>query len=243
MNSQTTESHIFVVSVVLYQDYRRRYPVFEAHECVCGYSQSLNGAEKLMHDVVSKDNAQPVYCYYIREIGLETVILDWNGNGRLSERVYDAEGVLLDARLSGWNDAYIGRDPKTIRFACGDIVEAYFPYQNQVILGYVMELPPTKDELRSWVERDKKFASDDMPVTRDASDDTYMFMQDDKGGHEHQDALYVFKPHFPIPKPTLERLKKQYRRYLERYANKYFHKPLTNDERSWLKAHNVDIEP
>ena len=153
------------------------------------------------------------------------------------------DGVLLDARLSGWNDAYIGRDPKTIRFACGDIVEAYFPYQNQVILGYVMELPPTKDELRSWVERDKKFASDDMPVTRDASDDTYMFMQDDKGGHEHQDALYVFKPHFPIPKPTLERLKKQYRRYLERYANKYFHKPLTNDERSWLKAHNVDIEP
>ena len=75
-------------------------------------------------------------------------------------------------------------------------MEAYFPYQNQVILGFVMETPPTKEQLRPWIGQGR----------RDVSEDSYMFMKDDKGGHDHQDALYIFKPHFPIPKPTIERL-------------------------------------
>ena len=245
MNSQTTENHIFVVSVVLYQDYRRRYPVFEAHECVCGYSQSLDGAEKLMRDELSKDYPQPVYCFYIRETSLEKNIHDWPGNGRLSERVYDADGHLLDKRLICWKEEFYGRDPNNLRFACGDIVEAYDPHNRSITLGFVMEIPPTKKEI---LESNAYFSSlEDPPIGEhyhDATDDCYMFMIDDNGkNHEHWDALYVFKPHFPIPKPTLERLKRQYRRYLERYADKYFHKPLTEDERDWLKAHHVDIEP
>ena len=232
MNSPTNEKSLFIISVVLYQDYRRRYPVFKAHEYVCGYSYTLEGAENMMHDELSKDHTEPVYCFYIREKSMEKNFHNCFGEGRLSERVYDAEGVLLDKRLISWEDAYIGRDPETIRFDCGDIVEAYFPSQNQVILGFVMETPPTKAELRPWIGTD----------TRDVSEDSYMFMKDDKGTHVHQDALYIFKPHFPIPKPTLERLKRQYRHYLEQYAYRFFHKPLKDEERAWLKAHNMDVD-
>ena len=244
MNSHEIEKHIFIVSVVLYQDYCRRYPAFEALEWPCGYSHSLEGAEKLMHDELSKDYTQPVYCFYIREKSMENNFHDLPGDGRLSEHVYDADGVLLDKRIISWDEEYIGRDPEEIRFACGDIVEAYEPYNRRVTLGFIMELPPTKAEI---IETNAYYATlEDPPIGKhyhDASDDCYMFMTDDNWkSHEHLDALYIFKPHFSIPKRTEERLKRQYNCYLKRYADKYFHKPLTDSERVWLKAHNVDIE-
>lgn len=246
MNSQTNERHIFVVSVVLYQDYRRRYPIFSAHEHVCGYSHSLEGAENLMHNAIaiSKDCRDPVYCFYIREKSMEKCFHDSFGEGRLSERVYDADGCILDKRLICWNEEFYGRDPEEIRFVCGDIVEAYDAYNHRVTLGFIMELPSTKEEI---LECNAYFATLDEPLIgehyHDATDDCYMFMIDDNGkNHEHWDALYVFKPHFPIPRATAERLKRQYRRYLEKYADRYFHKPMTDDERAWLKAHNMEID-
>ena len=244
IGSQTNYKHIFIVSVVLYQDYRRRYPTFEACECVCGYSNSLKGAEKLMHDEISRDDTEPVYCFYIREKSIEMDIRCVPGNGRLSERVYDAKGRLLDKRMISWNEAYDGRDPEDIRFACGDIVEAYDSKNQSVTLGFIMEIPPTKEEIS---KQNADYSSmKELPIGEhyhDASDDCYMFMTDDSGNHVHLDALYVFEPHFPIPKPTLERLKRQYRHYLEQYADRYFHEPLTDNERAWLKVHKVDIEP
>ena len=243
MDSQTNAKHIFIVSVVLYQDYRRRYPTFEARECVCGYSNSLKNAEKLMHDEIFRDDTEPVYCFYIREKRLDCNLHHTPGNGRLSERVYDAKGNLLDKRLFSWEEEYEGRDPEDIRFDCGDIVEAYDSKNRSVSLGFIMEQPPTKEEIRKQNAHDSSLKEPPSGEHyHDASDDCYMFMTDDSGNHEHLDALYVFKPHFPIPKPTLERIKRQYRRYLEKYADNFFHKPLTDSERTWLKVHNVDIE-
>jgi len=239
MNLQTNYKHIFIVSVVLYQDYRRRYPTFDAREYVCGYSLSLEGAEKLMHDEILSDCADPLYCFYIRENSIEMDIRCVRGNGRLSERVYDAGGNLLDKRLFSWENEYEGRDPEDIRFDCGDIVEAYDSKNRSVSLGFIMEQPPTKEEIREQNAHDSSLKEPPSGEHyHDASDDCYMFMTDDSGNHVHLDALYVFKPHFPIPKPTLERLKRQYRHYLEQYADKYFHKPLTDSERTWLKVHN-----
>ena len=243
MDSQANERHIFEVSVVLYQNYRRRYPTFGAREWVIGYSKSLKGAEKLMNDEIFRNDTKSMYCFYIREKCIEKNLHHTLGNGRLSERVYDINGHLLDKRMISWNDAYEGRDPKNIHFSCGDIVEAYNSNNQSVTLGFIMELPPTKEEIN---KQNAKYSSLENPPTgeyyHDASDDCYMFMTDDSGNHVHLDALYIFKPHFPIPKPTFERLKRQYRRYLEKYADKYFHKPLTDDELQWLQMHKVDIK-
>lgn len=200
----------FVVSFVSY--YQHRYPEFRTYEMVCGYSDSLDGAEHLMHQFIDNGD-EIVFCFYIREEPVNTLCIGrtLKCKGALSERVYDAGGNLLDSR--GRCDEFNGRVADKIRFKPGDIVEVYDDCSHSVYLGFVMEVPM----LIESVNEIKAQCKENGELFRlDCSDDQYMIMRDDSGMHWHIMSQYLFKPHFVIPKPTFNRLQRQYLKQREK---------------------------
>ena len=217
---------IFSVHAVRYSNGDRRYLEREVHIVNYGYSDSLEGAEELMHQVIERWDYD-LFCFYIREDPMNRLRADLyqNVQGELSERVYDADGILLDSR--GHVKEFNGRNLEMIRFKLGDIVEVYNGYQKSY-LGYVMEVPMTMDDVKK------------NNLHLDYSDDQYMIKTDETIDHEHINSLYVFKPHFKVPKPIIVRLKKSYKTYIMDYVKKWFKKPLEDWQKDWMQAHGMN---
>lgn len=226
MSKGASMNSIFSVQAVRYSYGARRYLEREVYVDHYGYSDSLEGAEMLMHQVIEKWDYD-LFCFYIREDPINRLRIDLYQDiqGELSERVYDAEGNLLDTR-EHVNEFY-GRNPETIRFKPGDIVEVYDGYKKSY-LGYVMEVPITMDD----ANKNK--------LHMDYSDDSYMIKTDETFDHEHIKSLYVFYPHFNVPKPIIERFRRNYRSYIRGYVKKWFKKPLEDWQKDWMQEHGMN---
>ena len=226
---------IFSLNVVRYS-YSHRYLEYKVYEESWGYADSLEGAEKLMHQVI-KAHDYDLFCFYIREEPVNRLRCEKFENvyGELSERVYDANGKLLDSR--GVCYEFNGREPDAIRFKPGDLVEVYNG-NGKVYLGFVMEVPSSKESVDNI--RGSNRSKENKGCGLDYSDDQYMIKTNDTFDHAHINSLYVFKPHFKIPKPTYERLKRQYRNYIKNYVKEWFHHPPLEWEEDWMRNHGMD---
>ena len=221
---------IFSVDAVRYNSYgdERRYLEREVYVNNYGYAESLKEAEKIMHQVIKNWNYD-LFCFYIREDPINRLRIKHYQDiqGELSEHVYDAEGHLLDSR--GHVKEFNGRAPETIRFKHGDIVEVYNGYKKSY-LGYVMEVPLSIDDVKT----------NKLSGLLDYSDDQYMIKTDDTFDHDHVNSLYVFKPHFKVPTPIIERFKNNYKSYLRDYVNKWFDNPPTAGQLDWMRKHEMN---
>lgn len=124
---------IFAVSEIdlayLPKTRKSRYPSFKVYRRVIGYSDSLDGAEKLMRKAITHAyDKDEIYCFHINEHLLD-VCEDECPEG-ISWRLYNHEGNLIDQT---WFESrttdnqlslkYRGRPKTSVRFKAGDIVE------------------------------------------------------------------------------------------------------------------------
>lgn len=199
------------------------YPMYKVRTYSRAFATTLEEAERLMHQDIlyrkkikeSDDWMQEVFCYYISEKPLD--MMHFKGE-YLSQRMYDAEGSLIDKSLccTGFktyspnicnmseydrneNETFHGRPEEQIRFHKGDIVEIL--RGNEVKLAIVVGTPLTTEWI--WKKRQElqeKLGSEVMPYEFDTSDDSYTVV-DGPGYeyHDHVSAMQVFAPHSPIP--------------------------------------------
>ncbi len=199
------------------------YPQYKVRTYSRAFATTLEEAERLMHQDIlyrkkikeTDDWMQEVFCYYISEKPLD--IMHFKGE-YLSQRMYDAEGSLIDKSFCGTgfrtyspnicdiseydrnkDETFHGRPEELIRFHKGDIVEVLRGHE--VKLAIVVGTPLTTEWI--WKKRqeiEEKLGSEVMPYEYDTSDDSYTVI-DGPGYeyHDHVSAMQVFAPHHPIP--------------------------------------------
>ena len=152
---------------------------------ILGHYSSLKKAE----EAILKNNAETydatdIFAYMVKEIAVDGDVGDvrW-----LSVRSYDTNGNLIDQCLQNYNlvNLFKGRQPETIRFHVGDIVEVL---EGHYLFAAIIEaLPPTPE--------------DHFPVL-DAEDDCYLVLPlDDR----HIDHLHIVPTHTFRLNRTLEK--------------------------------------
>lgn len=126
---------------------------------ILGHYSSLGNALDAIHRN-NKETYEPddIYAYLIKEVAVDGEVGE---SDCLSIRSYDAKGTLVDECLQNYNLAnqYEGRNPDTIRFRVGDIVEVLEGHR--LYSAIVAALPPTP--------------ADNIPIL-DAMDDCYMVL-------------------------------------------------------------------
>lgn len=207
------------------------YPIYQVRTYSRAYATTLEDAERLMRQDIlyrkrqkeTDDWMQDVFCYYISEKPLGIML----SNGEyLSQRMYDAEGSLIDTSLcsTGFrtyspnicnmseydrneDETFHGRPEEQIRFHKGDLVEVLMGHE--VKLAVVVGTPPTTE----WISKKRKEIQDRMgskvmPFEFDISDDSYTVI-DGPGYdyHDHVSTMQVFAPHYPIPHDIHEKYK------------------------------------
>lgn len=119
-------------------------------------------------------DAEDIFAYIVKEIAVDGDVGDirW-----LSVRSYDTSGNLIDQCLQDYNlvNQFEGRQPETIRFHVGDIVEVLEGHH--LFAAIIEALPPTPE--------------DHFPVL-DAEDDCYLVLPLDD---HHIDHLHIAPTH------------------------------------------------
>ena len=147
----------------------------DASTGILGHYSSLKKAVK----VIPKNNnetydAEDIFAYMVKEIAVDGDVGDirW-----LSVRSYDTSGNLIDQCLQDYNlvNQFEGRQPETIRFHVGDIVEVLEGHH--LFAAIIEALPPTPE--------------DHFPVL-DAEDDCYLVLPLDD---HHIDHLHIAPTH------------------------------------------------
>lgn len=226
---------IFLLEVIETEDLEdgklSHYPKYKVSTYSLAYAKTLEDAERLMfQDILYRkrqketdDWMRDVFCYYISEKPLGIML----SNGEyLSQRMYDAEGSLIDKSLccTGFgtynpsicnqpeydrhnDETFYGRSEEQIRFHKGDIVEVLRGHE--VRLAVVVGTPPTTE----WISKKRKEIQDRMgskvmPFDFDSFDDSYTAI-DGPGYdyHEHVSTMQVFAPHYSIPHDIQEKYK------------------------------------
>ena len=111
---------------------------------IVGHYSSL---EKVMEAMLKNGSeawdAEEIMAYMVKEIAVDGEIgeVSW-----LSVRTYDTQGVLIDQCLQDYNlcNQFEGRNPETIRFKIGDIVEVL--EGRRLYTAIVAALPPTPED-------------------------------------------------------------------------------------------------
>lgn len=201
---------LFVLQVYTYQTWRRRYPRYRISADPTYYCHTLTEAEELLSQLVlNKDGKgelwlpDNVHHFTINEYPYGCIAY------YISSRLYDPDGNLIDRSLcsgDAQNGDFHGRPEEMMRFGHGDIVEVMG--LDEVVLGFVVSCPVD-------IKRAELLNSD--RPTLDDTDDTYTIMTTSEymESHEHVHALALFRPMFPIPKPTLNRLQKAYDKFIK----------------------------
>ena len=159
---------------------------------ILGHYSSLEKAKEAMAKNGREAwDAEEIMAYMVKEIAVDREIgeVSW-----LSVRTYDAQGTLIDQCLQDYNlcNQFEGRNPETIRFEVGDIVEVL--EGRRLYTAIVAALPPTPE--------------DHFPVL-DALDDCYLVLPLDAGGieHLHIPPTHTFALQHPIEGEGLEYLR------------------------------------
>jgi hypothetical protein len=135
------------------EDYRNK-PGFSILGTDIGYFETLAKAEKRIRQIAA-ENRRGLYGFVVREKALGYVV---SGMNNVSVRRYLKDGTLWQActtsgiifcdrkNMELGDSGFYGRDPKTIRFKEGDIVE--IAYEEFVELAIVWQTPATKEQMK-----------------------------------------------------------------------------------------------
>ena len=155
----------------------------DASYSILGYYSTLDKALDAMR-LNNKDAFDPdyIYAYLIKELAVDGEIGETDC---LSVRSYNPQGKPVDECLQDYNLAnqFEGRNPETIRFKIGDIVEVL--EGRRLYTAIVAAVPPTQE--------------DHFPVL-DALDDCYMVLPLDFKpiGHLHIAPTHTFPLRHPL---------------------------------------------
>ena len=145
-------------------------PGFELYEWERGYYQNLRDAEKRIRQL-AKNKQGNIHSFLIEERPMDFPLI---ASARLSSRRYLKNGVLWQVsevssvRFKGQkrcrlgDTCFHGRDPKTILFEEGDIVELVFG--DFVELAIVRKMPATVEQIEKFCERKRLRKWDERPV-------------------------------------------------------------------------------
>lgn len=206
---------------------RQLYPKYMVSDYASGFATTLTEAEDMVRRDVAWWKAQEyrigVYCYFITEKPMGMMAYDGE---TLSERVYDAEGNLINRTFCSSSFCYYtdndklaemqqdeifrGRPEEAIGFRRGDIVEVLSG--NEVNLAIVVGTPLTTEFVwqKNQSTQDKHGLDE---IAYDESDDSYTVIEGPGYEyHRHVSAMRVFTPHSHVP----VRIERRFKGYLEK---------------------------
>lgn len=206
---------LFELTVYTYQEWRRRYPRYSISKYGTYYCHTLVEAEDLLRQLIlNKDNygdlwiPENIHHFTINEYPYGNMAYF------ITSRIYDYEGDLVDQSLcpsNCKNGEFHGRPEEMVRFEQGDIVEMMLG--DEIELGFVVGCPvDTK-----WAE----LVNSEHPLFDDTDDSYVILTTSDYGSHNHVQSLDVFRPMFPIPNPTLNRLQNAFEKFVENEAQHF----------------------
>ncbi len=204
-------------------------PGFRIFESKTAYCQSLAEAEKHIHE---KIKIKDIYGFVVEEKPLDYTIQPFD---RISIRRYLKDGSLWqksevsnirkkigdDCDLGDFG--FYGRDPKTIPFKEGDIVEVV---ENDFVhLAIIWSLPATIEDLEEdWADYKNAKDKTELDIYPDESDDVYytvntMYYDTEKGhiGCEYtwSAVVEVLPPSLPVPKKLETELREKFKTHYE----------------------------
>ena len=187
---------------------RPHYPAYKVEYLKVGSATSFGSAEEVKMKIIAEDSISNIRGFRINEVPLDCFCLE---RECLRSYLYDSDGTRIDERLfpammvDGDYGIYPGRKPEETRFKEGDIVEVCC--WDEMRLGVVVGLPVS-------FERALQINSNPKGFHLDYTDDSYVIIYDCSSGHDHVDALDLFKPKFKMHPAVEKRLQKAYRDYL-----------------------------
>jgi len=204
------QNSIFLVQALLDRSPRKiHYRSFPVKTEIIGYSPALDDAQNLLAGSVAErdDNFSRIHSYTILELPQDK---DLFMHISLAKYIYDSKGRLLESRTIS-NDCeddcvFEGRDPETLRFKPGDIVEVHDECENIIRLGVIVGLPPTKE----WAA-----ARNTSSFHLDDSDDSYWVVYPDNPlSNLDCSPANVYAPVLPIHQNVIRTLEKTYQTFV-----------------------------
>ena len=211
---------IYILRAYLINKQSEKHPYIKLKKGVRGYYSSLRKAEKVIKEIVKeyeRNQKFAPYAFHVAEIPWGKTFDELI----ISERLYGADGVLLDktARSEGSLDdykkfpnaisRYPGRTPDQIRFKVGDIVEILFPRECSAKLMIVGRVPFGPERVKE-LENDPEDPSTDIP--------------DEYACYDPLDGKrFYYYPPTRMMAPTFlleESVKETYRKYMAEAAEK-----------------------
>lgn len=199
------------------------YPFFHLYPQTLGFFDFLETAESALLEVIPTLNYIP-YCFYINEFPKDCCfdVTDLSDEA-FTRRLYGADGRLLEKSVccsvlhDSWKDygVFRGREPETIRFRVGDIVE--FRDGCEVRLGVVTASVPTIKQCYETYQSNS--IEDGTDSLLDNTDDQYTILDITDGQHTHVSPLNVMAPAFPVSGDLKTECNKLYNNYLEKRNN------------------------
>lgn len=209
-----TQDRLFILRYYTYETYRRRYPKYSIYKGQEVYCHSLEDAEAMMRRCLEPEKEfwfpNNVHHFEISEYAFNQLCwCHYWCHHYITSRIYDANGELIDQSLcQGFaeNGEFHGRPKEMIRFAPGDIVEVM--NGDEIELAFVVNTPIDPYQAERINSR--------RPILDDTDDSYTALTTNDYRSNSHPHSLAVFKPLFPIPAPTLNRLKRAYEQFVEK---------------------------
>ena len=181
------------------------YPIYKIDDWKMGSATTLEKAEALMKEMIEKEPVSGIHSFHIKEVPLDRPCI---GRNCLASYLYDNKGHHIDERTFSTimedEGVYPGRKPEQMRFNIGDIVEVN--WGDEMHLGVVVGLPVS-------YERARLINSDPHGLHLDDSDDSYIVIYDNCGGHDHVDTLALFKPMYKMHPAVEKRFRDIYNNY------------------------------
>lgn len=175
------------------------YPVYPVALNLIGSAFSLEAAERMVREEATEHHKlfRELHHVVIEEMPVGERVSPFSTR---SEWLYDADGKLIDRRAYPFEDIYLGRDPRDVRFRKGDLCE--FLIGTKMILGIVTGVPPTPQQMISW------------QYNPDASEDCYTILPAKEYDEIPIDALKIFRPLYKVSPKTEAKLRRAYRDFL-----------------------------
>ena len=188
-----------------------------------GYFETLDEAEKRIRQI-AREGRQRIYGFVVKEKPLGHVI---SGVDDLSVRRYLKDGTLWQVcdtsgvtycdgkRVDLGETRFYGRDPSTIHFKEGDIVE--IAGNDFVELGIVWRLPATKEQMKDvWEQYREVYGAAISTEHPDVLDDCYviatynpMKVRGFKRRMDFPAVVNVLPPSLPVPENIADALRER----------------------------------